>query len=59
LIDKKVIVIAFTSQEDTEPSEIPSWIKKSAGWWADGLVDDDSFIEGIQYMIKEGIIKIA
>ncbi len=60
LINKKVIVVAFTSQEtDMELNEIPPWIKKSAGWWADGLVDDDSFIQGIQYMIKEGIIKIV
>jgi len=37
---------------------IPSWIKVNAGWWADGTLDDDSFIQGIQFMIKEGIIQI-
>ena len=39
--------------------EIPSWIKNNAGWWADGQIDDNSFVQGIQYMIKEGIMKIA
>jgi len=41
----------------TEP-EIPSWIKNNAGWWADGQIDDTSFIQGIQYLITEGIMNI-
>ena len=42
-----------------EPSsEIPSWIKNNAEWWAAGAIDDDSFIQGIQFLIKEGIMEI-
>ena len=37
---------------------IPSWIRNNAAWWADGSIDDNSFIQGIQYLIKEGIMKI-
>ncbi len=37
---------------------IPSWIKNNAGWWADGQIDDNSFVQGIQYLIKENIMKI-
>jgi len=37
---------------------IPSWIKNNAGWWAEGAIDDDSFVQGIQFLIKEGIMKI-
>ena len=39
-------------------NEIPSWIKNNAGWWADGTIDDESFIQGIQFLIKEGIMKV-
>ena len=39
-------------------SPVPSWVKLNAGWWADGSIDDDSFIQGIQFLIKEGIIKV-
>jgi len=39
-------------------SEIPSWIKNNAGWWADGSIDDNSFVQGIQFLIKEGIMQI-
>ena len=46
------------STETQTPTPIPSWIKNNAGWWADGSIDDDSFIQGIQFLIKEGIIKV-
>ena len=38
--------------------EIPSWIKNNAGWWSEGSIDEDSFLQGIQFLIKEGIIEI-
>ena len=38
--------------------KIPNWIKSNAGWWADGLIDDNSFVQGIQFLIKEGLMKI-
>ena len=41
-----------------ETPEIPGWIKNNAGWWADGSIDDNSFVQGIQFLIKEGIMKI-
>jgi len=37
---------------------IPSWIKNNAGWWADGIIDDDSFVQGIEFLIKQGIIQM-
>jgi hypothetical protein len=39
-------------------SFIPNWIKSNAGWWADGKIDDDSFVQGIQFLIKEKIMNI-
>ena len=38
--------------------KVPSWIKNNAGWWADGSIDDDSFVQGIQFLIKEKIIDV-
>ena len=40
------------------PTVIPAWIKNSAGWWADGTIDDETFVQGIQFLIKEDILKI-
>ncbi|MGB0642351.1 MAG: hypothetical protein ACPGKY_03370 [Nitrosopumilus sp.] len=38
--------------------KVPSWIKNNAGWWANDDIDDDAFIQGIQFLIKEKILEI-
>ena len=43
----------------TASNEIPVWIKNNAGWWADGSIDDASFVQGIQFLVKEGFMKIT
>ena len=37
---------------------IPEWVRNNAGWWAEGSIDDGSFVQGIQFMIKEGLMSI-
>jgi len=39
-------------------SNVPEWVKNNAGWWAEGTIDDESFIQGIQFLIKDGIMEI-
>ena len=34
-------------QQSSVEAEIPDWIKSNAGWWAEGNIDDNSFIQGI------------
>ena len=36
----------------------PSWIKNNAGWWAAGSIGDSDFIQGIQWLITNGIMKV-
>jgi len=63
----EIIVPIFASEGSTIPDptpvptptqNIPSWIKNNAGWWAEGAIDDNSFVQGIQFLIKEGIMQI-
>ena len=37
---------------------VPDWIKNNAGWWATDQIDDSTFLQGIQFLIKEGIMVI-
>ena len=37
---------------------IPSWVKNNAKYWNKGSIDDLTFAQGIQYMIKQGTITI-
>ena len=41
-----------------EKTPIPDWIKNNAEWWAAGQIDDNSFVQGIQFLIKEDVLKI-
>ena len=56
-IEKNPLIDKLNGDTATSP-KIPSWIKNNAGWWADGSIDDNSFVQGIQFLIKEGIMKI-
>jgi len=40
-------------------TSIPDWIKNNAEWWADGLIDDNAFVSGIQWLISNGIMTIS
>ena len=53
-----LFVPASISTTLAQDSEIPAWIKNNAGWWATDQIDDSSFLQGIQYLIKEGIMVI-
>ena len=53
-----IIVIEPPLVSSSSTNEIPAWIRSNAGWWADGSIDDDSFVQGIQFLIKENIIQI-
>jgi len=46
------------NQPDTGDT-IPSWIKNTAGWWADELIDDSSFVFSIQWLITNDIIILS
>ena len=37
---------------------VPNWVKNNAGWWADGQIDDSSFVSGIQWLISNDVITI-
>jgi len=47
-----------TTTPAPEKAPIPDWIKNNAEWWADDQIDDNSFVQGIQFLIKEDILKI-
>ncbi len=47
----------ITNQNQVEIS-IPNWVRNNAGWWSDGTITDNDFASGIEFMIKEGIIKV-
>ena len=41
-----------------QQATIPDWIKNNAMWWASDQIPDSAFLQGIQFLIKEGIMVI-
>ena len=37
---------------------VPNWVQNNAGWWASDQIPDSAFLQGIQFLIKEGIMVI-
>jgi hypothetical protein len=41
-----------------EDKSIPSWTKDNAKWWSQGLITENEFIKGIEYLVQNNIIRI-
>ena len=37
---------------------VPSWVKNTAGWWANDQIEDTEFLTSIQFLIKNDMIKM-
>ena len=55
LIGSSVLVPNSSAQEETQ---IPSWIKNVAGWWASNEISEKEFLAGLTYLINNNIIFI-
>ena len=48
-----------TTNEATIPkAKIPDWINNTMQWYIDGIVSEKEMINALQFLIKEGIIKL-
>jgi 3D (Asp-Asp-Asp) domain-containing protein len=55
LVNELIPVNQISNQND---QEIPNWIKNNAKWWSSNQIDDNTFVSGIQFLIKENIIHV-
>jgi len=53
-----VLSVPLTQTAQAE-SLVPEWIKTNAGWWADGALDDETFLNGIKFLLENGIINVS
>jgi hypothetical protein len=53
-----LILLGILQLTYAEEIKIPDWVRNNAKWWSNGEIDDKTFANGIQYLIKSEIIKI-
>ena len=64
LINNNIILLDFVPCNDKIQSQygdtksVPDWVKNNANWWSENLIGDIDFINGLQYLIENKIIKI-
>ena len=61
LITSEILIVPSTESEEDgseKSNEIPAWIKNNACWWSQGAITDGDFVNGLQYLIGQGIIRI-
>lgn len=60
LMKEKIIDIPDLPEQASETAEehVPDWIRNNARWWADGLITEDEFVNGIKYLVEQGIIRV-
>jgi hypothetical protein len=56
---KTVIPIVIDRITIQNEISIPDWIRNNALWWSLEQIDDNTFIRGIEYLIKNQIIVIS
>ncbi len=49
-------LVAGPSDESIQ--KIPDWVKNTMQWFLDGVISEDEMIAAIQFLVKEGIIKL-
>ena len=54
-----VIIAAFPLAVTAQSDAIPSWIKNTAGWWAEDQISETEFVNSIEYLIDSGIIQVS
>lgn len=57
-IDNYVKSFKLYKSVNQDTSIVPDWIKNNAKWWSDGVITDDDFLKGIQFLVNNGIIKV-
>jgi len=47
LIQQNIIIVPESAQSQDQSRQIPDWVRNSAGWWSDGLIGENDFVNGI------------
>jgi phosphonate transport system substrate-binding protein len=53
-----ITTILFAQNAEAQ-SLVPEWVKNNAAWWAEGTVDDQTFLNGIEFLIENNVIHVS
>lgn len=63
IIFSSLLILSMTMQSSNANTEseqvVPKWIKHNALWWAEGKISDDTFINGMRWLIENRILPVT
>jgi peptidoglycan/xylan/chitin deacetylase (PgdA/CDA1 family) len=57
--ENNINIVTISEINSNSESIVPEWIKNNAGWWAEGAINDETFVQGIEFLVKEKIILVS
>ena len=49
--------VSGTTIPNVYAENVPDWVKNTAGWWATDVISEIEFVNAIEFLINDGIIK--
>jgi hypothetical protein len=43
---------------DAQTESVPDWVKTTAGWWAEGKISEQEYLNSIEFLIEQQIIVV-
>jgi len=56
--DEIIDIPEFAFAETSQPAYAPQWFSHTAGWWSEGLISEDEFLNAVKYLVERNIIRI-
>jgi len=53
------VTLQPSQQSSESKTKIPDWIRNNAKWWSEGLISDEDFVNGIQFLIDNEIMNVS
>ncbi len=51
-------ITAWSTTTFAEEAQIPNWLRDTALWWGEGKINDSDFINALQWLMEEEILKV-
>jgi hypothetical protein len=59
MIKEKIIIVSATNDETQDrETVIPDWFRNNALWWSQDDIDNQTFAEGLEYLINHRIAQV-
>jgi len=51
-------IVGYFPSAIAQESSVPEWVKNNAMWWAEGSIKTSDYVNGLEFLIKEQVIRV-